>query len=91
MGRVAINRYTRLPEEVTLSKKLSSNDVLGVYGHEIGQLAGEIPVEGLTREVKALYNVGNNPNNYAAARMTCAWILATTPPLPCFAAITAAA
>ena len=66
LGNVEVNRYTRLPEEVGLSNKLTPDDLPGVYGHEIGhvidQLAGEIPTEGLTRELKALYDAGNNPN-----------------------------
>jgi hypothetical protein len=66
VGRVTVNPYTRLPKDVALSSKLNPADVPGVYGHEIGhvidQLAGAIPVEGLTKELKALYDVGNNPN-----------------------------
>jgi hypothetical protein len=66
VGQILIDRHTRLPKGVDLSNKLTPEDLPRVYGHEIGhvidQLAGEIPVEGLTRELKALYNVGNNPN-----------------------------
>ena len=66
VGAVPYDRHTRLPKEVILSNKITGADLPGVYGHEIGhvidQLAGEIPVEGLTKELKALYDVGNNPN-----------------------------
>lgn len=66
VGQVVANHYTRLPDEVALSSKLTPEDLPGVYGHEIGhaidQLAGEISTEELTLELKALYNVGNNPN-----------------------------
>ncbi len=64
VGQVVVNRYSRLPEEVGLSNKLTPEDLPGVYGHEIGhvidQLAGEISTKGLTQEPKALYDVGNN-------------------------------
>ncbi|WP_374307779.1 hypothetical protein [Dongia sp.] len=66
VGTVPYDRHTGLTKEVILSNKLNPADVPGVYGHEIGhvidQLAGEISVEGLTKELKALYDVGNNPN-----------------------------
>ena len=66
VGRVTVNPHTRLPKDVALPNKLAGADLPGVYGHEIGhvidQLAGEISTEGLTRELKTLYNVGNNPN-----------------------------
>jgi hypothetical protein len=66
VGRVAVNRYSRLPTQVELSNKLTPEQLPGVYGHEIGhvidQMAGEIPTGGLTKELKALYDTGNNPN-----------------------------
>jgi hypothetical protein len=65
VGNVTVNPYTRLPTGVALSNKLADADLPGVYGHEIGhvidQLAGEISTEGLTLELKALYNVGREP------------------------------
>lgn len=58
VGQVVIDRYTRLPKGVDLSSKQTQEDLPRVYGHEIGnvidQLAGEIPVEGLTRTEGAL-------------------------------------
>ncbi len=66
VGAVSYDRYTRFPKGVVLSNKIPEADLPGVYGHEIGhvidQLAGEISTEGLTRELKRLYDVGNNPN-----------------------------
>ena len=66
VGQVIVDRYSRLPKEVQLSSKLTPKELPGVYGHEIGhvidQLAGEIPVAGLSKELKALYDTGNNPN-----------------------------
>lgn len=60
VGQVVVNSYSRLPEEVGLSNKLNPADVSGVSGHEIGhvidQLAGEIPVKGLTRELAHCYD-----------------------------------
>jgi hypothetical protein len=66
VGAVPYDRYTQLPRRVILSNKLNPADVPGVYGHEIGhvieQLVGELPAEGLTRELKVLYDVGDNLN-----------------------------
>jgi hypothetical protein len=60
VGQVIIDRHTRLPKGVDLSNKLAPEDLPRVYGHEIGhvidQLAGEIPVEGMTCELKAPCN-----------------------------------
>jgi hypothetical protein len=60
VGRVPVFPNSRLPEKAILSNKLTPEDLPRVYGHEIGhvidQLAGKIPVEDLTRELKALCN-----------------------------------
>ena len=66
LGRTRFDRHTGLPKRVILSDKLADEDLPRVYGHEIGhvidQLAGEIPIAGLSKELKALYDTGNNPN-----------------------------
>lgn len=53
MGRVSVNRYSRLPESLSLSNRLTSDELPKVYGHEIGhvvdRLAGEIPVKWIER------------------------------------------
>lgn len=66
LGRTRFDRRSRLPTEVQLSDRLTQESVPGINGHEIGhvidQLAGEISVTGLSKELKALYDTGNNPN-----------------------------
>jgi hypothetical protein len=51
---------------ILLSEDLTDAQLSRVYGHEIGhvidQLAGEIPVKGLTKELRSVYNTLNNPN-----------------------------
>jgi hypothetical protein len=70
VGRTNFNRYSRLPTGVALSDALTPEQLPGVYGHEIGhvidQMTGEIPTAGLTKELKALYDTGNNPNRMRA-------------------------
>lgn len=53
MGSVYVNKYSRLPESLSLSNRLTADQRPKVYGHEIGhvvdQLAGEIPVKWIER------------------------------------------
>ena len=55
VAQVLVDRYSRLPKGIELSSKIPDADLPNVYGHETGhvidQLAGEIPVEGLTGEL----------------------------------------
>uniref|UniRef100_UPI0035B4DE10 hypothetical protein n=1 Tax=Dongia sp. TaxID=1977262 RepID=UPI0035B4DE10 len=37
VGRVTVDRYSRMPEDIGLSSKLAPEELPGVYGHEIGQ------------------------------------------------------
>jgi hypothetical protein len=63
VGRVEINRYTRLPERIVLSDKLTLPQAERVLSHEVGhvidQAAGEIPITGLSRELKPMYDTLN--------------------------------
>lgn len=60
MGRVTLNRYSRLPEEIFISEKLNPRQSDKVIAHEVGhvidQMAGEIPVAGLSRELAFVYD-----------------------------------
>jgi hypothetical protein len=62
VGRVTVDRYTRAPKQVYLSKGLSENQRPRVFGHELGhiidQAAGEISTAGIRRELAQLYNTG---------------------------------
>jgi hypothetical protein len=53
VGRVTVDRRSGKPTNIGLSNKLTPKEVPGVYRHEIGhvidQLAGEIPVGGLSK------------------------------------------
>jgi hypothetical protein len=62
-GRVDVNRYSRMPERVFVAKGLTPNQHANVYAHEVAhvidQAAGEIPVSGLSAEMRPLYNYLN--------------------------------
>jgi len=49
--------------ELRLSSAISPEDLPSVYGHEVGhvidQIAGEIPTDGLSQELKPLYDFQN--------------------------------
>ena len=80
MGRVAVNRYSRLPEGVALSNKLTAEDLPRVYGHEIGhvidRLAGEIPVKGLAaRRLRAADTPPVRPLSVYRAGRYCARLM----------------
>lgn len=70
LGRTVLTKTSRLPKQVLLSNKLTSQQTPLVYGHEIGhvidQLAGEIPTKGLLKELEGVYNTLNNPNRAGA-------------------------
>lgn len=63
VGGVTVNRFTRRPEEVLISNKLSPSEGEKVFAHEIGhvvdQAAGEIPVSGIQRQARQVYNTLN--------------------------------
>ncbi len=63
VGATRIDRWSRLPKRIALSNRLSDRQLPKVYAHELGhvidQAAGEIPVSGLSRELKPLYNILN--------------------------------
>ena len=69
-----VNKYSRLPESLSLSNRLTANQRPKVYGHEIGhvvdQLAGEIPTINISRQLSKLYNTLNNPNRAGAEAAT---------------------
>lgn len=60
MGRVTLNRYSRRPEEIFISENLNPQQSDKVIAHEVGhvidQMAGEIPLEGLSRELPFVYD-----------------------------------
>ncbi len=66
VGRVAVNRYSKKPEEVFIDSRLSESQTPKVLGHEVGhvidQYAGEIPTKGIKKELNDLYDTLNNPN-----------------------------
>lgn len=68
VGAVAVNRYTRQPEQVFISNKLTEPHASRVVAHEIShvidQIAGEIPVASLNDELRTIYNDLNNPQGY---------------------------
>ena len=61
-GAVEVNRYSRRPEQLYLSNRLTTSQEARVLPHEVAhvvdQLAGEIPTEGLSRELGHIYNTG---------------------------------
>jgi len=63
VGRVSVDRRSRAPTGIALSKALTPKDAQKVYAHELGhvidQLAGEIPVKGLNAELRQLYSTLN--------------------------------
>jgi len=60
MGRVTLNRYSRRPEKIFISENLTPQQRDRVLAHEVGhvidQMAGEIPVAGLSRELAFVYD-----------------------------------
>lgn len=68
LGRVTSSGTTKRPLGIELSDRLSGDDYYRVYAHELGhaidQAAGEIPTKGLSKELTAIYNTLNNPQNY---------------------------
>lgn len=64
VGRVAVNRYSRLPVMAQVSQGLQADQRKLVAGHEIGhvidQLAGELPTKGVVTELEGVYNSLNN-------------------------------
>ena len=83
LGRVAVNPYSRLPESVALSNKLTPSQLPKVYGHEIGhvidQMAGEIPTNRLSGELKKIYDTLNNPNRTRDGAEAADWGKPMTP------------
>ena len=65
-GRTVLSKGTRTPEQIQLSSSLSPGQLGLVQAHEVGhvtdEIAGQIDTSGLTAELKANYNILNNPN-----------------------------
>lgn len=63
VGEVVADRYSKRPELLQLSNKLSPSEGERVFAHEIGhvvdQAAGEIPVSGVKRQAQQVYNTLN--------------------------------
>lgn len=59
-GRVALDRRSRAPLRVDIDRGLNEVQARRVLGHEVGhvidELAGQIPTDGLSRELAPLYN-----------------------------------
>lgn len=68
VGSVVINPRSGRPEAVTFSQNLSPADAENVreheFGHVVDELAGQIPTDGLSKELSAVYNDLNNPQTY---------------------------
>ncbi|WP_273792128.1 hypothetical protein [Brucella anthropi] len=62
-GFLELNRYSRQPEQIFLSGNLNAGQADRVLSHEVGhvvdQAAGEIPTDGLSRELRPMYNTLN--------------------------------
>ena len=62
-GEVIANKYSKQPELVQLSSKLTPEQLPKVFGHEVGhvvdQAAGEIPISGVRRQADQVYNTLN--------------------------------
>jgi hypothetical protein len=62
-GLVEVNRYNRQPEQIFLSSSLTPGQSERVLNHEVGhvidQASGEIPTDGLSRELRPMYNTLN--------------------------------
>ena len=62
-GNISIDPYTGEVLNVRINKQLSAPQAVKTTYHEVGhvidQVAGEIPTEGLSKELKALYNTLN--------------------------------
>jgi len=63
VGSVKVNRYSRQPLSAAVWNQLTAAQLPRVAAHEIGhvidQAAGEIPTEGLSRELAQVYNTLN--------------------------------
>lgn len=74
VGEVVVNRYTKRPEVVRLSEKLTAEQLPDVYRHEIGHVVdqgvGEIPVlKNIEGALRTNYNDLNNPILAQARKM----------------------
>ncbi len=62
-GLVEVNRYNRQPEQIFLSSSLTPGQSERVLNHEVGhvidQASCEIPTDGLSRELRPMYNTLN--------------------------------
>jgi hypothetical protein len=65
-GATRIPAGSIFPDRIRLNSKLSQEDALNVYGHEIGhvhdEIVGQIQTKGLMTELKTVYNDLNNPD-----------------------------
>ena len=72
-GRLFTDRRSGLPTGIALNNTLPPDKLPKVYRHELGhavdELAGKVPVEGLDKELRYLYNAGAVPDA-AAKRQT---------------------
>jgi hypothetical protein len=63
VGRVSLAPYTKAPQEVYLSRRLTRQQAERVYAHELGhviaELAGGIPTASLNTELRQVYNTLN--------------------------------
>ncbi|MDX3929106.1 MAG: hypothetical protein QHC90_25310 [Shinella sp.] len=67
-GRTQFHKVTGEPLSIQIANDLSLDQANKVLGHEVGhvidKLADEIPVDGLNRELRTIYNDLNNPQGY---------------------------
>lgn len=60
VGRVEVNKYSRMPERVEVAASLDPEKYARVSAHEIGhvidQVAGELPTTAVMNELKGAYN-----------------------------------
>ncbi len=84
LGRTRFRRGTGEPLVIELSDRLTDDQVTKVLGHEVGhvidQYAGEIPTQGIKKELNDLYDTLNNPNrNQSDPNMSANWGKRFTP------------
>jgi hypothetical protein len=72
VGNTIVSRATGQPLGINIAKDLSPSATSRVYSHELGhavdQIAGEISTSGLSKELRVIFNAGNNPSAYNSAK-----------------------
>lgn len=72
-GLTVVDKYSG-PLDVYLRNNLSPEQALRVHAHELGhvidEIAGQIPTQGLSKELGPVYNTLNNPNRSGADAAT---------------------